>query len=58
MPLAAGLFRRAVVQSMPGAFFTPELAADIAGACAAEFGLRPTVADLSAVAPGSAAGRR
>jgi len=51
MPLAAGLFRRAVVQSMPGVFFTPELAADIAGACACELGLRPTVGDLSTVAP-------
>lgn len=29
MPCAAGLFRRAVVQSMPGTFFAPELARDI-----------------------------
>ena len=36
---------------MPGTFFSPELAADIAAACAAELGLRPTVADLSGVAP-------
>jgi para-nitrobenzyl esterase len=58
MPRAAGLFRRAIAQSMPGTFFTPELAADIAAACAAELGLRPTVADLSTVAPAqlSAAG--
>ena len=58
MPRAAGLFRRAVAQSVPGTFFTPELAADIAAAFAAELGLRPTVADLSAVAPAelSAAG--
>src|SRR5664279_2053505 len=28
MPRAAGLFRRAIVQSMPMVFFTPELAAD------------------------------
>jgi para-nitrobenzyl esterase len=48
---AAGLFRRAVAQSVPGTFFSPELAADIAAACAAELGLRPTVADLSSVAP-------
>ena len=52
MDRAAGLFRRAVVQSAPGTFYTPELAADIATACAAELGLRPTVADLSGVAPG------
>ena len=51
MDRAAGLFRRAVAQSVPGAAFSPELAADIAAACAAELGLRPTVADLSGVAP-------
>jgi len=51
MDRAAGLFRRAVAQSVPGAVFSPELAADIAAACAAELGLRPTVADLSGVAP-------
>ena len=51
MPRAAGLFRRAVAQSVPGTFFSPELAADIAAAFAAELGVRPTVAGLSAVAP-------
>jgi para-nitrobenzyl esterase len=51
MDRAAGLFRRAIVQSMPGTFFSPELAADITAACAAELGLRPTVAGLSGVAP-------
>jgi para-nitrobenzyl esterase len=51
MPRAAGLFRRAVAQSVPGTFFSPELAADIAAACAAELGVRPTASDLSAVAP-------
>jgi para-nitrobenzyl esterase len=50
MPRAAGLFRRAIVQSMPGTFFTPELAADIAGVLAAELGLTP--AELATVAPG------
>ena len=30
MPRAAGLFGRAVAQSVPGTFFSPELAADIA----------------------------
>ncbi len=58
MPRAAGLFRRAIAQSVPGTFFSPELAADIAAACAAELGLRPTVADLSTVDPARAAGRR
>lgn len=51
MSRAAGLFRRAVTQSVQGTFFSPELASDIAAACAAELGLRPTVADLSGVAP-------
>ncbi len=49
MPRAAGLFRRAVAQRVPGTFFTPELARDIAGASAAELGLKPTAADLSTV---------
>lgn len=48
---ADGLFGRAVAQSAQGTFFSPELAADIAVACAAELGLRPTVADLRDVAP-------
>ncbi|MFJ9199988.1 carboxylesterase/lipase family protein [Streptomyces flaveolus] len=51
MPRAAGLFRRAIAQSVPGTFFSDALARDVAGALAAEAGLRPTVADLSAVAP-------
>ena len=51
MDRASGLFRRAIVQSMPGTFFTPELAADIAAACAAQLGLRPTITDLSDVDP-------
>ena len=58
MPRASGLFARAVVQSVPGTFFSPELAADIAAACAAELGLRATVADLSTVAPGELCRRR
>ena len=41
MPRAAGLFRRAIAQSVPGTFFTPDLAADITRACAAELGLKP-----------------
>ncbi|WIM92521.1 carboxylesterase family protein [Actinoplanes oblitus] len=51
MPRAAGLFRGAVAQSVPGTFFSRELAADVATACAAELGLRPTVADLAEVDP-------
>ena len=58
MPRAAALFGRAVAQSVQGTFFSAELAADIAMACAAELGLRPTTAELSTVAPArlSAAG--
>ena len=51
MPSAAGLFCRAVAQSVPGTFFTAALAEDIAAACAAELGLRATVAELSTVEP-------
>jgi para-nitrobenzyl esterase len=58
IPQADGLFRRAIAQSVPGTFFSPALAADIAAAFAAELELRPTVADLSTVDPAllSAAG--
>jgi para-nitrobenzyl esterase len=51
MPRAAGLFHRAIAQSVPGRYFSTELAADIAAACADELGLRPTVADLAGVDP-------
>lgn len=47
MPRAAGLLCRAVAQSVPGTFFSPELATDVAAACAAELGLSPTLADLA-----------
>ncbi|MEU0883336.1 carboxylesterase family protein [Lentzea sp. NPDC005914] len=49
MPRAAGLFHRAVASSVPGPFFTPELAADVTAACAAELGVSPT--GLSTVDP-------
>jgi para-nitrobenzyl esterase len=49
MPRAAGLFGRAIAQSAQGTYFTPELAADITRACAAELGLEPT--ELSTVDP-------
>ncbi|GAB3936579.1 carboxylesterase family protein [Kribbella albertanoniae] len=47
MPRAKGLFQQAIVQSMPGTFFSPELAADITAACAAELG----VPNLATVEP-------
>jgi len=39
MPAAAGLFRRAIAQSVPGTFFSSALAADITAAIAAAAGL-------------------
>ncbi|MEU2771476.1 carboxylesterase family protein [Streptomyces sp. NPDC007162] len=51
MPRARGLFRRAIAQSVPGPFFSAELAEDIGRALAAEAGLRPTVADLATTDP-------
>jgi para-nitrobenzyl esterase len=39
MPGARGLFRRAIAQSVPGTFFAPPLASDIARAIAAEAGI-------------------
>ncbi|MFC8566510.1 carboxylesterase/lipase family protein [Streptomyces sp. NPDC057245] len=52
MPRAQGLFGRAVAQSVPGTFFSADLARDLGAALAAELGLRPTVDDLAAVDPG------
>ncbi|GAA3844392.1 carboxylesterase family protein [Streptomyces coacervatus] len=51
MPSARGLFGRAIAQSVPGTYFSDELARDIASAIAGEAGLRPTVADLATVDP-------
>jgi para-nitrobenzyl esterase len=51
MPAAAGLFRRAILQSLPGTFFTPDLAADIAAEISAELGRSPRVEDLADVTP-------
>ena len=49
MPVAAGLFHRAIAQSVPGMYFTPALAADITRECAAELGCEPT--ELGTVDP-------
>ncbi|MBF8191717.1 carboxylesterase/lipase family protein [Nonomuraea sp. K274] len=51
MPQAAGLFRRAIAQSVPGLFFSAELAADIAGAVAGELGLPPRAGELARLSP-------
>jgi para-nitrobenzyl esterase len=46
MPRAAGLFRRAIAQSVPGPFFSADLAADIMTTIAASLGRAATVRDL------------
>jgi para-nitrobenzyl esterase len=51
MPAAAGLFRRAILQSLPGTFFAPDLAADIAAEVSGELGRSPRAEDLADVAP-------
>jgi para-nitrobenzyl esterase len=51
MPAAAGLFRRAIAQSVPGTFFTPALAADATAAIAQAAGLPPTAAAFAAADP-------
>ncbi|MFD6161996.1 carboxylesterase/lipase family protein [Nocardia sp. NPDC060256] len=51
MPLAAGLFRRAIAQSCPGTFFSPRLSAAISAMIAAELGAQATVAELARFSP-------
>lgn len=49
MPLAAGLSRRAIAQTVPGTYCTPALAADIAAVLAARLGTVPAAAGLAAI---------
>ncbi|MFJ9562798.1 carboxylesterase/lipase family protein [Streptomyces fuscichromogenes] len=51
MPSARGLFHRAVVQSLPGTFFSDELARDVAAEIAKEVNLPATVEALATVDP-------
>ena len=51
MPAAAGLFHRAIAQSVPGTFFSPALAADATAAIAIEAGLPPTTEAFAAADP-------
>jgi para-nitrobenzyl esterase len=51
MPTAAGLFRRAITQSVPGTFFSPALAADVTAAIAAQAGLPATAEAFAAAEP-------
>ncbi|MFI5808324.1 carboxylesterase/lipase family protein [Streptomyces sp. NPDC051561] len=50
-PPAAGLFHRAIAQSVPGMYCTPAFAADFTAALAERLGVAPTVAGLGALAP-------
>jgi para-nitrobenzyl esterase len=49
MPSAAGAFRRAILQSIPGTYFTPELADDVAAEIGCELGRPPAAADPEAL---------
>jgi para-nitrobenzyl esterase len=51
MDRARGLFRRAILQSVPGTVFTPGLAADVTRAIADEAGVPATCEALGAIAP-------
>ena len=51
MPDAAGLFRRAIAQSVPSTFFSPALAADITAAIAVQAGLPATAEAFAAADP-------
>ena len=51
MPMAAGLFRRAISQSMPGTYFSERLATAISTTIAAQLGLQATVGDLARIPP-------
>jgi para-nitrobenzyl esterase len=51
MPAAAGLFRRAIAQSVPGTFFSPALAADVTAAIAEQAGLPATAEAFKAAEP-------
>ncbi|BBX82628.1 carboxylic ester hydrolase [Mycolicibacterium aubagnense] len=53
MPASAGLFRRAIVQSLPGTFFTEELAAGVSAQIAKQLGARATAVELQHFSPHS-----
>ncbi len=51
MPRASGLFHRAIAQSVPGLYFAPALATDIAAATADVVGVQPSTSELARLAP-------
>ncbi|WP_433579046.1 carboxylesterase/lipase family protein [Nocardia brasiliensis] len=50
-PAATGRFRRAILQSLPGTYFTPALASDIATEITADLGRAARAEDLADVPP-------
>ncbi|KRD06992.1 hypothetical protein ASE48_13765 [Mycobacterium sp. Root265] len=53
MPASAGLFTRAIAQSVPGTFFTERLAAAVSDEIAGELGAQATTTDLQHFSPQS-----
>jgi para-nitrobenzyl esterase len=51
MPVATGLFQRAITQSVPGLYFSEGLATDIAAATAGKLGLPPSARELARLPP-------
>ncbi|MGH8980093.1 MAG: carboxylesterase/lipase family protein [Acidimicrobiales bacterium] len=51
MPAARGLFRRGILQSVPGTFFSPRLGRDVSTRIAAQLGLSPTASDFATRRP-------
>lgn len=51
MPTSAGLFRRAIAQSVPGTYFSTGLAGAVSAAIAAQVGTDATNADLARISP-------
>jgi para-nitrobenzyl esterase len=51
MPAAAGLFRRAIAQSVPGTFFSPALATEVTAAIAEQAGLPASTEAFAAADP-------
>ncbi|MFH8363952.1 carboxylesterase/lipase family protein [Streptomyces anulatus] len=55
VPRARGLFGRAIAQSVPGTFLSPDLAADIASTITSSLGVEATMTDLAALSPAALA---
>ncbi|MUL78504.1 carboxylesterase/lipase family protein [Mycolicibacterium sp. CBMA 226] len=51
MPTTVGLFRRAIVQSLPGTFFTEQLASAVSSEIAAQLNTKATVTELQRFSP-------